>query len=782
MKREIKLRLLMTLGIMILMVAALASCGQKTVEHGEKTGILKAVRAEAMVVQDEESEEVFVTDDTTKYYLGAEPKLSIDDKVNVKYRVEGRKKIAERVSIVKYAHYVQKFTGVVGDVDSYEFVVSNESMTVTFTKSASTKLEGKLTKGSEVEIIYDGNLNEFPYAKEIKVTEEMKEAETHSISGTIGDFAEDSIQVSIDSAKSYRIKLNMDTKFTGVSKYMHTGDSVKVTYTGDLDKDALATEVNITKLAEEETKKVNGTIKQVTDNYVVLNTEKNAYIINTDKDTKYTGDKPHKGYAAEITYTGNLKNKALAKSIYCVKKDEPKVFYTVKFNDGNGNTIKEQSVEKGKAATAPANPKRAGYTFKGWDKDFSKVTSNLVVTAQWKKNDPAKTFTVKFEDGQGKVLKEEKVASGKAATPPKDPSRKGYTFKGWDKDYSKVTSNMVIKALWKKNPGPKPVETFKVRFEDGQGNVLKEENVEKGKAATPPEDPSREGYTFKGWDKDYTNIKKDTVVTALWEKNTTKTYHVTFTDGDGNTLNEQDVEEGKAAVAPDDPTKEGYTFKGWDTDFSKVTSDLTVNAIWEKDKKPVYHVVFTDGVGNTLSEQDVEQGSAAEAPADPTREGYEFTGWDTEFGNVQSDLTVNATWKEAQPEPEPEPEPETDPAPAPEPEPEPEPETEPETEAPTEPETEAPTEPETEAPTEPETEPEIIVRGKGVITSYNGSSVTVEIKGESVSLSIDGDSNIASGYSPEVGDTVEVQYGNSEMTLKSMKLLDRPAPDGGGEE
>ena len=68
-------------------------------------------------------------------------------------------------------------------------------------------------------------------------------------------------------------------------------------------------------------------------------------------------------------------------------KPAPVVYYTVTFKDGwSGKTLKEQKVEEGKAAAAPASPARSGYTFTGWDKSFSKVTQNLTVTAQWKKN------------------------------------------------------------------------------------------------------------------------------------------------------------------------------------------------------------------------------------------------------------------------------------------------------------------------------------------------------------------------------------------------------------
>ena len=60
--------------------------------------------------------------------------------------------------------------------------------------------------------------------------------------------------------------------------------------------------------------------------------------------------------------------------------------YTVTFVDHDGSLISSQSVEKGKSATAPADPTRAGYTFTGWDNDFSNVTGDITVTAQYEEN------------------------------------------------------------------------------------------------------------------------------------------------------------------------------------------------------------------------------------------------------------------------------------------------------------------------------------------------------------------------------------------------------------
>ena len=93
-----------------------------------------------------------------------------------------------------------------------------------------------------------------------------------------------------------------------------------------------------------------------------------------------------------------------------------------------------------------------------YSKDGKDVTGNYTITYKAGTltiEDPAVSqYTVTFVDGQGKTLKTQKVESGKAATAPADPKRSGYTFAGWDKDFSKVTSDMTVTAKWNKVPAP----------------------------------------------------------------------------------------------------------------------------------------------------------------------------------------------------------------------------------------------------------------------------------------------------------------------------------------
>lgn len=140
--------------------------------------------------------------------------------------------------------------------------------------------------------------------------------------------------------------------------------------------------------------------------------------------------------------------------------------YSVRFYDWDGTVLKSQRVLKGSAATAPADPVREGYTFIGWDKDFSNVQSDLTVTAQYEQIAPDPIYyTVIFQDWDGTTLKTEQVEQGKSATAPATPVREGYTFTGWDKDFSNVQSNLTVTAQYEQIATPPTPESITVRLD-----------------------------------------------------------------------------------------------------------------------------------------------------------------------------------------------------------------------------------------------------------------------------------------------------------------------------
>lgn len=254
------------------------------------------------------------------------------------------------------------------------------------------------------------------------------------------------------------------------------------------------------------------------------------------------------------------------------------------------------------------------------------------------------------------------------------PTKADYRFTGWTgTDLTAPTMEVTIPtgskgdreytANWEK------IQYFTVFYNvHGHGTAPAEEKVESGKTAAKPEDPTEDGWKFKGWyiSDDYigepfdftTAITRDTTLYAKWAR----TWTVTFDVGDhGTAPAAQTVEDGAKATKPADPTAEDYSFQGWYTDtrytmeydFSKeVTEDTTVYAKWVK--KPI--VSFnTNGHGTAPTRQTVELNGKATKPADPTAEGYVFRGWyttvacTTEFDfntPIAADTTLYAKWDE----------------------------------------------------------------------------------------------------------------------------------------
>uniref|UniRef100_UPI0018906864 Ig-like domain-containing protein n=1 Tax=Aliidiomarina indica TaxID=2749147 RepID=UPI0018906864 len=257
----------------------------------------------------------------------------------------------------------------------------------------------------------------------------------------------------------------------------------------------------------------------------------------------------------------------------------------------------------------------------------------LTVTAQYAIN----TYTVTFADYDGSVIETQTVEHGSSATAPADPTREGYTFTGWSASLDDITGDLTITAQY-------AINTYTVTFQDHDGSVLDTQTVEHGSAATAPADPTREGYTFTGWDVSFSEITSDLTVTAEYEINT---YTVTFINYDGAELKVQEVAHGEAATAPSDPTREGYTFTGWDPeDFSQVVSDLTVTAQFDIN---LYTVTFDlnggTRVGGGELVQQVAHGDDAVAPEVEPQSGYIFVEWNSEYTNITADTTVAASYR-----------------------------------------------------------------------------------------------------------------------------------------
>ena len=184
--------------------------------------------------------------------------------------------------------------------------------------------------------------------------------------------------------------------------------------------------------------------------------------------------------------------------------------------------------------------------------------------------------------------------------------------------------------------------------------------------------PRREGYVFLGWydalvggkcyggsdgkstspyDKD-----GDTTLYAQWAEAPSRMVYFN-TCGGTMTGSVKVLHKLNTPIAkPSDPTKAGYTFTGWYTDSALtqawnfddwVTGELELYAGWTVNQ---YTITFDTVGGSEIAPITQDYGTAITAPADPTREGYTFIGWDKAIPTTMpaENMTVTAQWKDSE--------------------------------------------------------------------------------------------------------------------------------------
>ena len=185
--------------------------------------------------------------------------------------------------------------------------------------------------------------------------------------------------------------------------------------------------------------------------------------------------------------------------------------YTITFDTNGGSEIAPITQDYGTEITAPDNPTRKGYTFKGWDKEIPETmpAENITVKAQWEINQ----YTIAFDTNGGSEIAPITQDYGTEITAPDKPTRKGYTFKGWDKEIPETmpAENMTVKAQWE-------INQYTITFDTNGGSDIAPITQAYGTEITAPDNPTRKGYTFRGWDKEIpeTMPAENITITARW--------------------------------------------------------------------------------------------------------------------------------------------------------------------------------------------------------------------------------------------------------------------------
>ena len=231
-------------------------------------------------------------------------------------------------------------------------------------------------------------------------------------------------------------------------------------------------------------------------------------------------------------------------------------------------------------------------------------------------------------------------------------TRAGYTQVGWATvdggekvyDFEDIyTKNeaLTLYPVWNTNK-------YTITFDTNGGSEIAPITQDYGTQIAAPANPTRKGYTFKGWDKEIpeTMPAENITVKAQWEINQ---YTITFDTNGGSEIAPITQDYGTEITAPDNPTRKGYTFKGWDKEIPKTmpAENITLKAQWEINQ---YTITFDTNGGSEIAPITQDYGTEITAPDKPTRKGYTFKGWDKEIPETMpaENITITARWKDTE--------------------------------------------------------------------------------------------------------------------------------------
>ena len=311
--------------------------------------------------------------------------------------------------------------------------------------------------------------------------------------------------------------------------------------------------------------------------------------------------------------------------------------YSLTFNADNGTEATVITQDYGTKFDTPADPTREGYTFAGWDMDIPETipAENMSFTAKWIANQ----YTLTFDSDGGSDVAAITQDYGTKIETPAAPTKTGYTFAGWDNEIPETmpAESMSFKAQW-------TINQYTLTFNADNGTEDVEITQDYGTKFETPADPTREGYTFAGWDMDIpeTIPAENMSFTAKWIANQ---YTLTFDSDGGSDVAAITQDYGTKIETPAAPTKTGYTFAGWDNEIPETmpAESMSFKAQWTINQ---YTLTFNADNGTEDVEITQDYGTKFETPADPTREGYTFAGWDMDIPETipAEDMSFTALW------------------------------------------------------------------------------------------------------------------------------------------
>ena len=242
------------------------------------------------------------------------------------------------------------------------------------------------------------------------------------------------------------------------------------------------------------------------------------------------------------------------------------------------------------------------------------------------------------------------------------PSREGYVFEGWyldpegtkelnEENLEIVSDSITLYAKWSEEITKYTIVW--IVFEQG---YLVTEEITKGDKIELPLMNEVEGHTFDKWyiDDFITVFDADIMPDQnliIYGRYLPNTYTLSFNSDGGSNIDSRTLTYGDSLGTIEVPSKEGYTFLGWDQQIPATmpASNLELTALWEIN---TYSIYFEENEGSTVDDQEYLFNQEILGLPETIREGYEFLGWfdgETYFELNQlmpaRDITLTARWQ-----------------------------------------------------------------------------------------------------------------------------------------
>ena len=324
-------------------------------------------------------------------------------------------------------------------------------------------------------------------------------------------------------------------------------------------------------------------------------------------------------------------------------------FSKLTFDSNGGSNVHYQYAFKffGKFKT-PANPVKEGYTFDGWEPAIpARVPfKNVNVKAKWKTN----TYSIKWMvDGSTYSMTE--LPYGVGITKPSNPVKEGYTFKGWEPAVAESVpaENLTYNARFTINSYNLTLKANGGLFADGKDTLKSSVNYN---SVLKCEAPSREGYVFGGWKENLPERMPagDIVLNATWvakedTKYTVEIYTMSVNGQYGTPQKKVFSGRTDSEVSFTPECEAGFCVDGMSVLSGIVNGDnSTVLKVYYARYK--YLIKFNPDNGEPVTQQYYYYGATVNA-SEPSKDGYNFAGWDPAVTVATKNVTYTAQWKRA---------------------------------------------------------------------------------------------------------------------------------------